>query len=163
MEKAYSFEDLENVVSAGKDIPQKKTAPVENTNADALETLFKQADPSINFITLENSEPVFASQLAEIQEQTSEPAQENEISDKPGIQDFDYSSMIVEDVVDVSELQPWVVYVKFKDMDQPVGIPGFFDKSNIMFIPMDGNVSPFGFENAFNKFLLRKIEAEKGV
>lgn len=85
-------------------------------------------------------------------------------SGSPKIVDFDISGLTVESIVDVTSLEPCIVYAKYEGIDDPIGVPGFFDQSNAFFIDFHGKpITSPGFDKALNQYILTKIEAENNA
>jgi hypothetical protein len=85
----------------------------------------------------------------------------SEIAEDKKIQQVDLDDFVVKEVVSAVAIEPIVLFIKFdhqKESEDPIGVPGFYDKENFLFFQLDGSPVPCkGFDGKFRDFLLRKM------
>jgi len=116
-------------------------------------------DVDVSEFTLfeETKKQVLETPLENEKNSTSEPPQENiEVDDEEelSIEDVNLKSINVERIVGTANLTPIVLYMKVKEDDEPIGVFGFYDAENKIFVNLDGSpVEANGFEKAWKEFL----------
>lgn len=85
----------------------------------------------------------------------------SEIAEDKKIQQVDLNDFVVKEVVSAVAIESIVLFIKFehqKETEDPIGVPGFYDKENFLFFQLDGSPVPCkGFDGKFRDFLLRKM------
>src|ERR1035437_756866 len=92
----------------------------------------------------------------------------NEIAEDKKISEVNLDDLTVKEVVSAVAIEPIVLYMKFehqKESEDPIGVPGFYDKDNFLFFQLDGSPVPCkAFDSKFSDFLLRKMASpDSGV